>query len=400
MIAASSSLAFRSLLKSAAARSGLTRAPGRLTGLSPSAAGFHLAALGARIVAVVPTDADVERLTSDTRFFLGAMEGLSTVDLESAVVSFPSQEVDPYRGLTPHLEVAAARARALHLLTTGAARVVITSARALLPRLSAPARLAAAGITLRTGMEIAPQDLGERLALAGFSPGDPVDEHGEFCVRGGVVDFFAAFEAQPIRLEFIGDIIESIRRYDAATQRSQRALDQAAITPLRELLGAEGGADDPAAFDRSSSIVDYARLAGASLVVVEPDDVNERGNALEKQWRASAVDMEARGRTVPPYEHIAIAWKDVRAWLASGRELSQLAIGDGDGPEAQHVNCLPSVEYHGRIADWMSEVRAARAREETTVFLAATPGRAERTIELAADYDIRARDIATADDLA
>jgi transcription-repair coupling factor (superfamily II helicase) len=398
LIGSSSSLAFRSLLKSAAAKSGLTRVPSRLTGLSPSATALHLAALGARVVAVVPTDADVEQITSDARFFLGALEGLSVTDLESAVVAFPSQEVDPYRGLTPHLEVAAARARALHLLTTGAARLVIASARALLPRLSAPARLAAAGLIVKTGMEIAPHDLGERLALAGFSPGDPVDEHGEFCVRGGVVDFFPAFETQPVRLEFIGDIVESIRRYDAATQRSQRAVDHAVVTPLRELLTVDS--EDPASFDRSASMVDYARLAGASLVVIEPDDVDERGKKLEEQWRASAVDMEARGRTVPPYEDIALSWKEARAWLTTGRQVSQLAIGDGDAPDAQHISCLPSVEYHGRIADWMGEVRAARGREETVVFVAATAGRAERTIELAADYDIRARDVATSDDLA
>jgi transcription-repair coupling factor (superfamily II helicase) len=385
-------------LKSAAARSGLTRSPGRLTGLGPSATAFHLAAQAGRVVAIAPTDAVVEQLTADTRFFLGVLEGLSASDLESAVAPLPSQEVDPYRGLTLHLEVAAARARALHLLATGQARIVIASARALLPRLSAPARLAAAGLTVRTGMEIAPHDLGERLATAAFSPGDPVDEHGEFCVRGGVVDFFPAFETQPVRLEFIGDIIESIRRYDAATQRSQKAIDQVAVTPLRELLTPDDQADDPAAFDRSATIRDYVRHAGASLIVIEPDDVDERGRALEEQWRASATDMEARGRTVLPYEDLALGWDDVRPWIATGHVVTELAIEDGT-PDSLHITCTPSVEYHGRIGDWMGEIRAARARDETIVFVAASPGRAERTIELAGDYEIRARDIATSDDL-
>ena len=349
-------------------------------------------------MAIVPTDAVVEQVTADTRFFLGVLEGLSASDLEIAVAPLPSQEVDPYRGLTPHLEVAAARARALHLLATGSARIVIASARALLPRLSEPARLAAAGLTVRTGMEIAPHDLGERLANAGFAPGDPVDEHGEFCVRGGVVDFFPAFETQPVRLEFIGDIIESIRRYDAATQRSQKAIDQAVVTPLRELLTPDDQADDPAAFDRSATIRDYARLSGASLVVIEPDDVDERGRKLEEQWRASATDMEARGRTVLPYEQLALGWEEVRAWLTTGRRITELAVEDGTS-DTQHITCLPSVEYHGRIGDWVNEIRAARGRDETVVFVAASPGRAERTIELAADYEIRARDIATSDDL-
>ena len=74
------------------------------------------------MVAIVPTDADVEQITADARFFLGVLEGLSASDLESAVLPFPSQEVDPYRGLTPHLEVASARARALARARDGPAR--------------------------------------------------------------------------------------------------------------------------------------------------------------------------------------------------------------------------------------------------------------------------------------
>ncbi len=91
---------------------------------------------------MVPTDADVERMTADARFFLAALEGLSDAEVERAVLPFPSHEVDPYRGLAPHFDIASARARALHALRSGTARLVIASAAALLPRLSAPARLA------------------------------------------------------------------------------------------------------------------------------------------------------------------------------------------------------------------------------------------------------------------
>ena len=62
----------------------------------------------------VPIDVDVDQFVIDTRFFLGALQGLSDDAAERLVLPFPSQEVDPYRGLTPHLEVASARARALH----------------------------------------------------------------------------------------------------------------------------------------------------------------------------------------------------------------------------------------------------------------------------------------------
>ncbi len=394
-VSSSSSLALRALLKAAAGRAGLTQAPSKLTGLTSPAVAWHMAARAQDEpqLLIVPSDGDVEQMTADARFFYAALNGLSERDVERQVLPFPSQEVDPYRGLAPHLEIASARARALHALSTGTARIVVASARALLPRLSAPAAISAAGLVLAAGMEISPQDLGELLGLAGFTREDPVDEHGEFCVRGGIVDFYPASEAQPVRLEFIGDIIESLRWYDSATQRSQTALDRIVISPQRELIVRS---DDST--DRSASVIDYARQAGAAVVISEIDDVHERGRALEAQWRASAATMEGRGRDVTPFEDIALSWTELGPWLERGRQITQLAVEEG--APATHIASLPAVEYHGRVGDWVEEIRQARDREETIVFVAETPGRAERTIELLADYEIRARPIDSGENLA
>jgi transcription-repair coupling factor (superfamily II helicase) len=393
----SSSLAFRSLLKAAASRSGLARASARLTGLTPVAAAFHAAVLAqdTPVVLVVPTDASVEQITTDARFFFAALQGLADLEVERQVLPLPSQEVDPYRGLTPHLQVASARARALHALATRDAKLIIASARALLPRLTDPDVFAQAGITIAIGAEIDPRDLADRLATAGFVPQDPVDEPGEFCVRGGVMDIYPAAEVQPVRLEFIGDVIESLRRYDAATQRSLAAVDRLHISPQRELLTEGDG-------NRAATIVDYARHAGAAVLVFELDDVDERGRTLDEQWHASADDMRARGRTVPDYDDIAVGWGEIAGWLASAKRISQLAIEEADvhGPDAHHVSTTLAEQYHGRIADWAAAIRKARDAGEIVVFVAATPGRAERTTELLGDYEIRARAVERADDLA
>jgi transcription-repair coupling factor (superfamily II helicase) len=395
----SSSLAFRSLLKSAAGRAGLDRPARRVTGLTPAATAFHAALVAQEtpVVLVVPTDADVERMTSDARLFLAVLLGLSELDAGGLVLPFPSQEVDPYRELSPHLAVASARARALHALATRSARLIVASARALMPRLSSPDRLAAAGLTLAPGSELSPQDVGERLARSGFAPEDPVDEHGEFCIRGGVVDLYPSSEPMPIRLEFIGDIVESIRRFDGATQRSQAALDRVTVHPQQELLELE--ADDPASRDRSATIIDYVRRAGAILTVMEPDDVGERARRLEEQWRSSAADMQARGRLPLPYEQMAATWDVMGGWLREGHAVTELSI-DEPGGEGVHISTVPARGYHGRIGDWAEEISRARDRGDTVVFVAATQGRAERTIEILADYDIRARSVRDAEDLA
>ena len=105
----------------------------------------------------------------DARFFFAALEGLSDAEVERVVLPFPSHEVDPYRGLAPHFEIASARARALHALASAAhpARLIVASAAALLPRVSAPGRLGAVSLTLTPGQDISPIDLGDLLAAAG-----------------------------------------------------------------------------------------------------------------------------------------------------------------------------------------------------------------------------------------
>src|SRR6185436_15980325 len=150
------------------------------------------------------------------------------------VLPLPSHEVDPYRGMAPHVGVTSIRARALHAVASGTARIVVASAAALLPRITAPLRLLAASLDLKPGQDIAPTDLAELLVDAGFTREDPADEHGEFAVRGGIVDIFPAGEAHPTRLEFIGDTIETLRTYDPSTQRSIAPIDQIHIVPLRD----------------------------------------------------------------------------------------------------------------------------------------------------------------------
>src|SRR4029078_9685009 len=120
-------------------------------------------------------------------------------------------------------------------------------------------------IELKPGEAIARQDLGELLVDAGFRREDPADEHGEFAVRGGIVDIFPAGAANPVRLAFIGDTIETLRTSAPSTQRSIPPIDQVAVVPLRDVL------QD----DRGATIFDYlARAREARLVVSEADEVS------------------------------------------------------------------------------------------------------------------------------
>ncbi|MFL6278565.1 MAG: transcription-repair coupling factor [Vicinamibacterales bacterium] len=387
----SSSLTLRSLLKTAASRLRLGTPAPRVSGLTPPAKALFsaVAAERHRVLLIVPTDADVETMTADARFFFSALEGLSETNVERVVLPFPSHEVDPYRGLAPHFDIASARARALRGAADPAVKLIVASAAALLPRVSAPERLGAVSLSLAPGHDISPTDLADMLASAGYTRQDPVDQHGEFCMRGGVVDFFPAGAHEPIRLEFIGDTIESIRSYDPATQRSTAALDQAAIAPLQELVG------DVETADRSSTAFDHFWARGRPMVIVsEPDDVRAHGEKTSQQIQRGYDEAIAKGGRVSPPADLVLAWDDVSPWLADSTILETLSIED-----AVHIGCQPALEFSGRVPDWVAEIRRSREIGETMVFVANSAGRAERTIEVLGEYEIYAAPIEGAEEV-
>jgi transcription-repair coupling factor (superfamily II helicase) len=243
---------------------------------------------------------------------------------------------------------------------------------------------------------VSPIGLAELLVDAGFTREDPADEHGEFAARGGILDVFPAGESQPVRLEFVGDTIESLRRYEPATQRSVETLDQISIVPLRDVLSGE----------RGSSIFEYLALAKRHRVIVsERDEVEIHALRTLEQIQHSFEETVSRREAAPEPAALMLDWGAVDARLSRGTELVHLAIDEGSqappaqpGSGATHVRCQPTVERKGRVGDWVAEIRALRDAGETIVFVAATPGRAERTIELLKEYDTFAVPIERADD--
>ena len=336
-------------------------------------------------------------MTADARFFLAGLEGLARSDVERGVLPFSSPEVDPYRGMTPHLDVASSRARALAALALGQARIVVASALSLLPRLSPPDRLLLAAVDLRRGGSSSPTDLADRLVDAGFSRADPVEAHGEFCGRGGLVDMFPAGATFPIRVEFVGDRIESLRRFDPATQRSVATLDQVSISPLTDQLHYLAGNTDPArdepSLDRTATFDDYVRRAGARFIVSQPLETADRLRRGVEQVRSSYADAAARNDPAPPPDMLQVDDEEAAAWLAGATTLDTLTIDDGPGNGAtsaghRHVSCQPAMEFRGRLRDWVANVEQSRDRRDVQVFVAETAGRTERIVELLAEHGL------------
>jgi transcription-repair coupling factor (superfamily II helicase) len=391
------SLTLRALLSRAASAASLDKPSRVIAGLTPPVKALAAIA-GARTapevtLLVVPTDKDVEEMTSDARFFYAALEGASEADVERAILPLPSLQVDPYRGMTPHFRVSAARARALHAAATGTARLIVASSAALLPRVSRPERLLSASLEIRSGTEIDPQNLGDLLVDAGFTREDPVEEHGSFAVRGGIVDIFPAGDVEPVRLEFVGDMVESLRRFDPSTQRSTGATDQLLVVPVRERFDEE--ADSIPLFEFLSA------ARGLRVVVSEEEQVREQTQKVRDQLESSFADAAGRGHVaaLPPAQAY-VTWADLAPRLAAGRHLEALAVDESapDPGGVRHVRCQPALEFRGRVNDWIAEIRQARERRDAILFVAESPGRAERTIEILQDYDIVAVPVERAED--
>ncbi|HVH51275.1 MAG TPA: CarD family transcriptional regulator, partial [Gaiellaceae bacterium] len=173
------------------------------------------------LVCVLPEDADARDAAEATAWFLG----------DELVGLLPSRGVSRDSGLAPPPHLVGERARALAVLARGG--LVCASARGLaelLPRLEQRPE----PLELREGNELGVEALSEHLAFAGYERVERVDDRGQFAVRGGLVDIFPTTGREPLRIEFFGDEIESIRAFSPFTQRALHPVDAAVVYPAAE----------------------------------------------------------------------------------------------------------------------------------------------------------------------
>ena len=388
------SLALRSLLTGVIRETGLQSPTRRLSGATAPVRALAVAAAAKRlsegtVLLVLPTDAEIEPAVGDISFFLGVLEGAADAVVSQQVLPFPSTQVDPYRGFQPHLKVASARARVLHALASGTARVVVASAAALLTKVPEPAAVLLSSCEIKPGVDLDPHELANTLVMGGYEAADPVDAHGEFGRRGGIFDVFPAGEELPIRIEFIGDSVESVRRFDPSTQRSVETLDRFGIVPVREAQPELLRGLAPL----HSNLFQFLRTRDAQVWVSEPIDVENNVKTLWEQITTSYSDAVERHRGGPeplsPADLI-LSSEELQSEFANSVVVEELAIGDSGASGALEVATQPTAVFHGRIPDWIGDVKDAQAEGDLVVFVAGSHGRAERTVELLKDYDVRA----------
>ena len=138
------------------------------------------------------------------------------------VLNFPAWDCVPYDGLSPHPTISSARMATLARLAeaTHKPQIVLTTISAAMQYLPARSSLAGLRFTAQRGDMVDLDSLTNFLIRNGYARCSTVMEAGEFAMRGGIIDIFAAGTTQPLRLDFFGDTLESIRRFDSETQRT------------------------------------------------------------------------------------------------------------------------------------------------------------------------------------
>ncbi|HEY0753424.1 MAG TPA: transcription-repair coupling factor [Ktedonobacteraceae bacterium] len=223
---------FRRLVKHLQDANGLPA----LTGITEAARPYVSAALAKALqqplLIVVANENEASQLTE-------ALKAL--VEQPEEVFFLPDRDALPYERLISDAQTTQQRMNALIALTQYERNpLVVCSARVLTQPVIPPQELAQALYELQKGEEIDLTFLLEHLYNMGYEPVTEVEEPGQFSHRGGIVDLFPPTLPRPVRVEFFGDEIESLRTFDPATQRSLNALETCLIGPAREALPRHG----------------------------------------------------------------------------------------------------------------------------------------------------------------
>lgn len=362
-------------------------------------------------------------MAEDLHFFLPE-------SLADSVVVVPGSETDPYRGLSPHPEVSEERAASLWRILQGERLFVVTTVAALHTRMPAPADFRSHCLRLEVGAFMPMSHVIDTLRLLGYVREDPVTELGECSWRGGIVDIFSPSSPDPVRIEFFGDEIESIRAFDPGTQRSTGLIPSFDVVPMREIVVSER--EMSAWHDRApeywnevrfaealqeklqftenfelfngfeyllplvvrtpASLFDYITGAGERTVTVvlpNPDESIRKWNdylvSLQQAWQ----DRSVAGELVLPPEDLLFSPVRLQQEFEANRTLYLNRFLETGG-EVRQFDFHLERKYHGRMQDLFADLTGWLGRGQKTAFVMSSKGLAERLVDIFREYEFPA----------
>ncbi|HYP13123.1 MAG TPA: transcription-repair coupling factor, partial [Bryobacteraceae bacterium] len=319
----------------------------------------------------------------------------------------PALDVLPAQHMSPHSEIAEQRAVGLWRLASRATSITITPVASAMLRIESRDFYRQLAIGLKVGEELPPDMIVSHLRSIGYEKRDPVEMVGEFSIRGGILDIFPAEADQPVRIEFFGDEIDSMRRFDVESQRSVVQVKETQILPLieypktrelfHELASHAGdrlsvpGEEFPgweywvaAARPRTNSILDLAR--DSIIVWDEPEQIS---GAAERLFKRLLEPEKSAPHPLPPEVNF-FSLEELRSSSARTSSVALRGLDLTADPLAQplHIGTRPSIAFHNNMQLAISEGRAITERGGRVVFFAPSTGELERIADVLQEYRV------------
>jgi transcription-repair coupling factor (superfamily II helicase) len=397
----------------------------RVSGLTPTAKALLLV-LWRRVadrplIVVVNDNRALDDLVPVLR---GFAELTGACDPES-VVSLPARDVLPFQSLSPHPELQEERATALWKIASGKVSIVVSPVAAMAIRQRAADYYADLARTIRRGESLDVDHLLGHLNTVGYLAADVVEMPGEYALRGGILDVYSPEAERPVRIEFFGDEVESIRRFDPASQRSSNPMDEALLLPLTEtpvndqLLGAIHTRLSGRRITGNEEIVEdairaggvttfpgwefYAPVAGAdcsvfdllpraAVLLDEPDTLHSE---FDRFWSRveEAHQRSGVGNLVRPedlYLTPEAWWQKVASLTAL--DIEHLGITRAEDAGAT-INILtqPTPRFHGAVPSMLEAVQKLTGEGKQVLFAVPNTGEVERLADIFTEYNVSFR---------
>lgn len=395
-----------------------------LTGITEAARPYVIAALARTLqqpLLIIALDEAEASQLSDTLKLL--------YEQPEEVFFLPDRDALPYERLICDAQTTQQRMNALIALSEpGRKALVVCSARVLTQPVIPPRELTAAVYELKVGEEVDLPLLLEHLYNLGYEPVTEVEEPGQFSHRGGIVDLFPPTLPRPVRVEFFGDEVESLRTFDPTSQRSLNPLQTCLIGPAREALprrGQEAASElaqllstmlhhdaeerwqrdleelrqrrsfDDIAFylpylHTEASVLDYLPKDGL-LVLDNPESLQNHILDLDAQAQEMKTRLEQERENPTRLRDAHISWPKLEPRLQQHRQLrfagilsggEDFALGEGNETEHLVPQFTSPNSYGGRLRAFAQDCRKALDSRERVVIVTA---QARRLAEVLGD---------------
>ncbi len=393
-----------------------------VSGLTSTAKALHIPLLyragGKPLIVVVANN----RAAEDLMPLVQAFADLTGAVRPDSIVCLPAHDVLPFEHQSPHPEIQESRASALWKIATGEAQIVVAPLEAASMRLHRAEFYSDLARIVRRADTLDTEGLLEHLNVVGYSPADVVEMPGQYALRGGILDVYPPEVERPLRIELFGDDVESIRRFDPATQRSSTPVDEAVLLPLSEtpvnesvltaiharlsgsrMSGSEKNVTDAVAAGGVTVFPGwefFAAIAGADqtlfdlmpnalLLINEPSAIKTES---DRWWEKveSAHERSGVGNLVKP-EEIFLPPEDWQQLTGTfpGADLEELNLTAGE--DTSDMRSQPTMRFQGSVPGMVEEVKKLSADGQRVIFAAGNMGEVERLADIFSEYGVHFR---------